>query len=165
MNKVSHDSETPAHGQQVITVCAFIHHNFDGVEKVFLPKRAATKKFMPNVYNIPGGHVDFGKDLVPELKREVREEFGKDIVVGDCFAAFTYVNEVKGSHSVEIAFFAQFADGIDGIKLEPEDHSTYSWVAEDELEAVYLTGREPNDPEFIVMQKGFALLQGQQPKF
>jgi len=31
-----------AKGQQVITACAFIHANFDGVEKVFLPKRAAT---------------------------------------------------------------------------------------------------------------------------
>ncbi len=165
MNKVSHDSETPAHGQQVITVCAFIHHNFDGIEKVFLPKRAATKKFLPNVCNIPGGHVDYGEDLVTALKREIREEFNKDIVVGDPFAAFTYTNEVKGSHSVEIAYFAQFADGIDGIELVLEDHSTYTWVAESELETVYLEGREANDSEFIVMQKGFALLQGQPLEF
>ena len=165
MNKVSHDSETPAHGQQVITVCAFIHHNFDGTEKVFLPKRAATKKFLPNVYNVPGGHVNFGEDLVAAIKREIREEFNKDIVVGDPFAAFTYTNEVKGSHSVEIVYFARFADGIDNIELVPEDHSTYSWVAGNELEAMYLEGREANDPEFIVMQKGFALLQGQQLEF
>jgi hypothetical protein len=45
MTKTSHDSETPAQGQQVITACAFIHHNFDGVEKLFWPKRADTKKF------------------------------------------------------------------------------------------------------------------------
>jgi len=165
MNKVSHDSETPAQGQQVITVCAFIHHNFDGTEKVFLPKRAATKKFLPNVYNVPGGHVDYGDDLVNALKREIREEFGKDIIVGDPFAAFTYINEVKGSHSVEIVYFAQFANGIEGIELVPEDHSTYSWIAENELEAMYSVGREASDPELIVMQKGFALLQGQQLEF
>ncbi len=28
-NKISHDSETPAHGKQVITACALIHHNKD----------------------------------------------------------------------------------------------------------------------------------------
>lgn len=39
------DSEVPAAGKQVIVTCAFIHHNFDGVEKIFMPKRAATKKF------------------------------------------------------------------------------------------------------------------------
>ncbi|MDX9914065.1 MAG: hypothetical protein RBS77_05815 [Candidatus Moranbacteria bacterium] len=58
-----HDSETLAHGQQVITACAFIYHDFDGVTKVFLPKRAATKKFLPSVYELPGGILTMGKIL------------------------------------------------------------------------------------------------------
>ena len=28
MSNASHDSETPAQGQQIITACAFIHHSF-----------------------------------------------------------------------------------------------------------------------------------------
>jgi 8-oxo-dGTP pyrophosphatase MutT (NUDIX family) len=60
--KISHDSEVPANGQQVITACALIHKDFDGIEKIFLPKRATTKKFLPGVYEIPGGHIDFGED-------------------------------------------------------------------------------------------------------
>lgn len=55
MSKIAHDSETPAHGKQAITACAFIHTNVDGIEKVFLPKRADTKKFLPGVYELPGG--------------------------------------------------------------------------------------------------------------
>jgi 8-oxo-dGTP diphosphatase len=77
MTKISHDSETPAHGQQVIVACAFIHHSFDGVEKVFLAQRADTKKFFPGVYEIPGGHIDFGEDVIVGLKREVQEELGQ----------------------------------------------------------------------------------------
>jgi isopentenyldiphosphate isomerase len=50
MVKTQHDSETPAHGRQVIVACAFIHHNFDGVEKVYLAQRAMTKKFYPGVF-------------------------------------------------------------------------------------------------------------------
>lgn len=165
MTKISHDSETPAHGQQVITVCAFIHYNFGGIEKVFLPKRAATKKFLPNVYNVPGGHVDFGEELTVALKREIQEEFNKDITVGDPFAAFTYMNEIKGTHSVEIVYFAQFEGGIDNVDLVSEDHSTYAWIAEDELEVMFTEGREANDPELAVMKKGFALLRGNQPTF
>ena len=79
MAKVSHDSETPAHGQQVISACVFIHHKFDGVEKVFLPKRADTKKFLPGLYELPGGHIDFGEDIVDGLRREIKEETGLDI--------------------------------------------------------------------------------------
>src|SRR5688572_33397724 len=96
MTKVTHDSETPAHGQQVIVACAFIHHDFDGITKVYLPQRAATKKFFPGVYELPGGHIDFGEDIIAGLKREIREELHKEITVGDPFHAFTYMNEIKG---------------------------------------------------------------------
>src|SRR5579871_290535 len=99
MAKVSHDSETPAHDQQVITATAFIHQVFDGIEKVLLPQRAHTKKFFPGVYELPGGHMDFGEDTVEGLKREVREELGVEISVGDPFHVFMYMNDVKGSHS------------------------------------------------------------------
>ena len=92
MTKISHDSETAAHGQQVITACALIHHDFDGVVKVFLPKRAASKKFLPGVFEIPGGHIDFGEDIKTGLKREILEELEVRINVGDPFAVFDYTN-------------------------------------------------------------------------
>jgi len=161
MTKVSHDSETPAHGQQVIVACAFIHHDFDGVTKVFLPKRAATKKFFPDVFEVPGGHIDFGEDIVEGLKREIGEELGKEIAVGDPFSVFTYTNEIKGSHSVEITYFAQFKDGIDGVQLEPADHSEGRWFSEDEVEA-YAFNRTPDDQELVVIKRGFALLRGEE---
>src|SRR5476651_1743539 len=110
MNVISHDSETPAQGQQVITACAFIHHNFKGVEKVFLPKRATTKKFLPNVYELPGGHIDFGENPVDGLKREIDEEFSMKVMIGDPFYVFTYTNNIKGSHSIEVVYFAKFID-------------------------------------------------------
>ncbi len=78
MMKIFHDSETPAQGQQAITACAFIHQQFDGIEKLFWAKRADTKKFLPGVYELPGGHIDFGEDIVEGLRREIKEEFGLD---------------------------------------------------------------------------------------
>jgi 8-oxo-dGTP diphosphatase len=166
MTNVSHDSETPAQGQQVITACAFIHHQFNGVEKLFWPKRADTKKFLPGVYELPGGHIDFGEDIVKGLKREIKEELGMAISVGDAFAAFTYANEVKGSHSIEVVFFAQFTDPIENIKIDPEDHSTFGWFAESELEEQFITSRPGgDDPENAIIQKGFALLRGEKPTF
>jgi 8-oxo-dGTP pyrophosphatase MutT (NUDIX family) len=133
MNKISHDSETAAYGQQVITACAFIHQKVDGVHKVFLPKRASTKKFLPNVHELPGGHIDYGEDIVMGLKREITEEFSMTAEIGDPFFAFTYKNDIKGSHSIEVIYFASFVEDPTNIELNPQDHSEYGWFAEDEL--------------------------------
>lgn len=165
MNPTIHDSETPAQDQQVITACAFLHHSFEGVMKVFLPKRAETKKFLPGVYELPGGHIDFDEDLITGLKREIQEEFGMNCSVGDPFAAFTYTNAVKGSHSIEVIFFAQFIDPIENLKLKPEDHSEYGWFAVDELYKTQNDKKGKDDPEQIAMLKAFKMLAGNNPDF
>lgn len=160
MAAVSHDSETPAHGQQVITACALICHNFDGVMKVFLPRRADTKKFLPGVYEIPGGHIDFGENIVEGLKREVKEELQIDINIGDPFAVFDYTNPIKGSHSVEIIYFASLVGIPEDIKLHPDDHSTSVWVSQDELHTIETSEKGSSDPELKAIRKAFALLKG-----
>ncbi len=154
------DSAAPAHGQQVITACAFIHHNFDGVKKVFIPKRAATKKFMPGIYEVPGGHIDFGENIVDGLKREIMEELGMRLRVGEPFAAFDYTNHIKGSHSLEVIYFATFEDPIEQIRLDPANHSGYIWLAEDELHKIASGGKSEDDDELRAIRRGFQLLGG-----
>lgn len=158
MSNISHDSETPAKGQQVITAVAFVHAFIDGKQKVFMPKRAKTKKFLPDVFELPGGHIDYGEELEAGLKREIKEEFGISASIGDVFGAFTYVNEVKGSHSVELIYFATFTDPINQVVLDPEDHSVYRWVAENELSSVYSEQKGEDDVEYKFVKKGFDLL-------
>ncbi len=165
MNKTAHDSELPAHGKQVITACAFIHRRFDGIDKVFLPKRADTKKFLPGVYELPGGHIDYGEDIAAGLIREIKEEFTMEVALGDPFAAFTYTNAIKGSHSVEVVYFASFVDPIENITTNPEDHSLYEWISESELDKVYTQNKRGDDPEIQALRKGFALLRGEKPNF
>ena len=160
LNKISHDSETPTRGQQGITACAFIHHDFDGVEKVFLARRADTKKFLPGVYELPGGHIEYGEDIVVGLRREILEELGMKIKVGDPFVAFTYTNDIKGSHSIEVVYFAEFADPIEHIKINLHDHSEFGWFAEEELHKVMSENKREEDPEICSIKKGFSLLRG-----
>src|ERR1700760_1753938 len=162
LNKVSHDSETPAQGLQVFTACAFIHRKVDGVEKVFLPKRADTKKFLPGKYELPGGHIDYGENMQAGLKREIKEELGIDISLGDPFAVFTYTNEIKGSHSIEVVYFATVSGNPDDITIEPDDHSSCGWFGEEE--AVQLNSNEA-DEKVTVIRKGFSLLRGASPIF
>jgi 8-oxo-dGTP diphosphatase len=154
MTKVSHDSETAAHGKQVITACAFIHTMIDDEIKVFSPRRAMTKKVLPGLFELPGGHIDFGENIIEGLKREVLEETGMHISVGDAFYAFDYVNEIKGSHSLEVLFFAKFTDPVENIKLNPEDHSKWRWMNEAEFESFRDTGEER-----LAVRRGFAILK------
>lgn len=156
---MSHDSEALAKGQQVFTACAFIWHEFNGVKKVFLPKRANTKKFLPDVYELPGGHIDYGEDLKVGLAREVMEEFGMSIAIGEVLDVFTYVNDIKQSHSIEVVYFAQFTDPIENIQLHPDDHSTYGWFALDELDRVYTKNKGVDDVEYAIVRKGLRLLE------
>jgi 8-oxo-dGTP diphosphatase len=163
--KTSHDSETPAQGQQVITACALIHHNFDGVTKIFLPKRADTKRFLPGVYEIPGGHIDFGENIVEGLKREVREELEVEVRIADPFVAFDYTNPIKGSHSAEIIYFATLLGTPEDIVLHPDDHSGSVWIAKDEMDTIVTPQKGLDDVEYRAIQKAFALLNGASPDF
>lgn len=165
MNSDIGDSELPTPGQQVITACAFIHQKVDGVHKVFMAKRSDKKKFLPSVYELPGGHIDFGEEVPKGLVREIQEEFGVKVELGDPFAVFTYNNEIKGSHSIEVIYFATFTDPIENIAMNPDDHSTFGWFSEDELPQTFVSIKDAEDDEVKAIYRGFELLNGQSMKF
>jgi 8-oxo-dGTP diphosphatase len=153
----SQDSATLARGQQVITACAAIHKVIDGKPAVLLAKRAETKKFLPGKYELPGGHIDFGEQPEEGLARELMEELQLEVVVGDVFSAFTYVNEVKESHSVELLYFAQAKEGSEP-QANPSDHSELTWFTEDTIEQL----RDVNgadDAEYPHVVKALELLK------
>lgn len=163
--KTIHDSETPTPGQQIITACAFIHRKEDGVDKVFMARRADTKKFLPGIYELPGGHIDFGETPTDGLIREIQEEFSVQVRLGDPFAVFTYQNEVKGSHSIEVIYFAQLVDPKSEPKMNPEDHSSCGWFSQSELPQTFVSAKDIDDDEVKSIYKGFALLNGESLDF
>ncbi|MFT7507104.1 MAG: ADP-ribose pyrophosphatase YjhB (NUDIX family) [Acidimicrobiales bacterium] len=130
------------------------------VLKRFSFLREQVQKFLPCVYEIPGEYVHFGEDIIAGLKREIKEEPGMDIAVGDPFASFTYINEVKGSHSVEVVYFAKFVSLLEDITLHPEDHSEFGWFATSDLDEVITENKRGDDPEIITLAKAFDLLNG-----
>lgn len=144
--------------RRAVVACAFLWHDFDGVKKVFLPRRAKTKESFPDVFELPGGHIEAGEDIAEGLKREIREEFEMEIEVEAPFAVFTYESKKSGS-SIEVVYFAHFVEDIQNIKLHPEDHSEYKWIAENEMQKVYTENKKENDPEFQAVRQGFKKLR------
>lgn len=113
---------------QTVTAVAFIHQN----KKVLVAKRAATKKFMPNVWELPGGHVEFGESVEAALTREIREEFKIKIEVDQPFYVFDYLSADKTEQTVEIVFFAKIVKGDP--EPNPVDHSQIAWIEKSEVE-------------------------------
>jgi ADP-ribose pyrophosphatase YjhB (NUDIX family) len=160
MTEQQHSSEILTEGKQVFTACAFIHKKISRENAVFLARRAMTKKFLPGVYELPGGHVDYGEDLQDGLRRELHEELKLDVDIGEVAGVFTYVNEVKRSHSIEVVYFATLITGENDIHLNPEDHSEYVWATESVLlDVVKSGGKDETDPEYLLIKKGFRLLE------
>jgi hypothetical protein len=88
------------------------------------------------------------------------EEFEMKVTVGDPFNVFTYTNEVKGSHSIEVDYFATFSAPLENIKIHPDDHSTFGWFSEEEIKVVFANRINSNDPEIKAIYKAFSLLKG-----
>jgi 8-oxo-dGTP diphosphatase len=137
--------------QQAITACAFIHK--DG--KLFVAKRAETKKFLPGKFELLGGHTEFGETLQESVLREVREELHIDIIVGEPFYAFTYLSDNGTVHNVEVDYFATMQDPDQEICLNAEDHSEFRWVTEEEADAMF----PPDDAELKAIKQGFNILK------
>lgn len=134
--------------QQSITACAFLHNQ----GKLFIAKRASSKSFLPNIFEIPGGHIEFGETLEAGLQREIKEEFNIDIIIQDVFHAFTYVN--KDVHTVEVDYFAVMKDSSQPIQLKPQDHSEYAWITNNEVHKYF----DATDGVRKIIDKGFHIL-------
>ena len=137
---------------QRITACAFIHK--DG--KLFVARRADTKKFLPGKYELPGGHIEFGETIEEGLKREIKEEFRSDVHIGEPFNVFTYTRDNDTVHSIEVDYFVTLADPNQNIKLNPEEHSEFQWISQAEILIFF----EEDDEEGRAIKKGFEVLHG-----
>jgi 8-oxo-dGTP diphosphatase len=120
---------------------------------------------MPDIYELPGGHIDFAEDPVAGLKREILEELHVNVAIGDPFYVFTYTNDVKSSHSIEVIYFAEFSDPIEQIQIHPADHSEIRWFAETEIGEIISPGKPETDNEVLAVRKGFELLRGERLLF
>src|SRR5262245_15050724 len=91
----NHVGETATRAQKVVVAAVMIR---DG--RVLLAKRAATKRIAPGKYHLPGGHVEHGEHPAAALAREMAEEFGVRVDVGEPVHAFAYL--WGGEHTVGI---------------------------------------------------------------
>lgn len=96
--------------------------------KVFIAKRKPPGK-MPGKWEFPGGKIEDGETPEQCLNRELREELGVEVAVGDCIG----INEHQYDF-YKVALAAYKVRILSG-KIRLTDHSDMAWVKAEDLSA------------------------------
>jgi len=108
-------------------------------DRVLIAKRKPGGK-LPDKWEFPGGKVEAGESAQECLKRELQEEFGIDVRVGEFLGESVYHYQ-QGSIRL-LAYLAGWQAG----DFSLNDHADYAWVKSDQLEDFDFT---PADLPFV----------------
>ena len=97
--------------------------------KVLIIRRSNYSSLGKGEWDIPGGGVQFGEDLIDALHREVREETGLTVRVDRLLYAITAVTD-PDKQVVGLVYIC-FAD-TDAVTLSHE-HTEYLWATKQQL--------------------------------
>src|SRR5271157_2682098 len=100
--------------------------------ELFLAKRGPFARNERGLWEFPGGSVEFGETLASALQREMREEFGIEIIVGELLDVINHILPEEGQHWVSPTYICKIISGSPAI-LEPEKCSEIGWFSVDEI--------------------------------
>lgn len=99
--------------------------------KIFLHKRGQGASINPGMWEGPGGGVEFGETMVEAIVREVKEEHGVEIEVGEMLDMVEYIDSQNGKHVIGPAFVCKIIRGTPRI-LEPDKCEEIGWFTREE---------------------------------
>jgi len=109
----------------VPVVCALIE---DAAGRVLVARRPA-HKHLGGLWEFPGGKIEPGEKPEAALRREIREELGCEIEVGEALAP---VRHDYPEVSIELRpFVARLAAG--GPAPQPHEHEELRWVTKEDM--------------------------------
>ena len=113
--------------KQFLVTAAIIEHN----GKYLIAQRLPNCKNAPLKWEFPGGKVEFGEDPRDCLLREIKEELGIEISVGDIFETTSHIlKKQDGNIHIVLLFFKCTLVSGTPKKLEVND---YAWVKKEEF--------------------------------
>ncbi len=79
--------------------------------RLFLAQRGEKAKNERGTWEFPGGAVEFGETLAAALQREMREEYGIEIAVGELLDVVDHILPDEGQHWVSPSFLCTIVAG------------------------------------------------------
>lgn len=100
--------------------------------RLFLARRGPLAKNERGLWEFPGGSVEFGERLKDALRREIAEEYGVQIEVGELLDVVDHLLPDEGQHWVSPTFLCRIVEG-EPIIREPGKCSEIGWFDPDEV--------------------------------
>lgn len=94
--------------------------------KLFLAQRGPQARNERGLWEFPGGSVEFGETLAEALRREMLEEYGVQIKVGELLDVVDHILAGEGQHWVSPSYICQIVCGEPHI-MEPGKCSQIGW--------------------------------------
>ncbi len=104
----------------------------DNQGRLLLARRGTKAKNERGLWEFPGGSVELGETLAEALRREMREEFGIEITVGELLDVIDHILKEEGQHWVSPTYICTIASGEPYIR-EPEKCAEIGWFHTDEI--------------------------------
>ena len=98
----------------------------DADGRLFFARRGPKAQNERGLWEFPGGSVEFGETLAEALKREMREEYGIEIAVGELLDVVDHILPEEGQHWVSPAFICSVVKG-EPLIMEPGKCSDIGW--------------------------------------
>lgn len=120
---------------QKVSVSAVI---FNDQNEILLVKRSFNDDFLPGVWEMPGGGIDFGEEPEDAVVREVKEETGLsiDTTSSSIISVFSYFHPQTVWH-VELIYLCNLHK--ESQVILSFEHTEYLWVKIEELQKVELS--------------------------
>jgi len=104
----------------------------DDAGRLFLARRGKKAANERGCWEFPGGGVEFGEPMADALKREMKEEFGIDIAVGELLSVDDHILPEEAQHWISPTFVCSIVSGTPRIR-EPEKCSEIGWFFPDNV--------------------------------
>ena len=104
----------------------------DNQGRLFLARRGTKAKNERGLWEFPGGSVEFGETLSEALRREMLEEFGIEIIVGELLDVVDHILKEERQHWVSPTYKCTIASGEPQIR-EPEKCADIGWFHTNEM--------------------------------
>lgn len=128
--------EAAAQGEHHDVVAAAIVRG----NEVLMCHRHPERKWYPNVWDLPGGHIHSGESPLTALVREIREELGIEVDSAKAVSVFR-----RSSSELDIEIWAVASWEREIVNAEPSEHDEIKWFTAAELDRTALA-----DPDIAI---------------